>query len=138
MEDFIKKRVNIEIKKAYYSAARYNIPSTFAILYHEDELSVDKLGEFVRISDHFFRIDENHLFINFVMTEHDSAFKAAQNLILNLDKLFNNTNTCIAIDNFDTTQSPSVVLHRLMQILDETKKNSYSRIEDENILNEIF
>ena len=138
MEDFIKKRVEIEIKKTYYTATRYKRTSTFALLYYEGELSLEQLGKLLRISDHLLKIDKNHYFINFIMTEHSDAFKASENLIFNLDKLLNNTTSCIAIDTFDPTQSPSIVLHRLTQILAETKKNSYSRIEDENILNEMF
>jgi len=137
MEDYIKNRLKIEINKAYYIAKRYKSASTFAILYHEEILPVDILGKFVRISDHLLKIDEHHYFVNFTFTKQEDAFKAAQNLLLYLDRHFNNRSSCIALDTFDTTQSPTIVLNRLVQILNETKKSSYTRIEDENILNEI-
>ncbi|QSZ42232.1 hypothetical protein GJV85_08935 [Sulfurimonas aquatica] len=131
----IRNRLNIEIKKAYYVFTRYKSPCTFAILYHEEELHVAKLGEFVRISDHLLKVDDNHYFINFAFTEQNGAFKASQNLILYLDKHFNNRTSCIAVDTFDSTHSSTIVINRLMQILQEIKKDPYSRIEDENILN---
>jgi hypothetical protein len=138
IDDFIKKRLKIEINKAYYIAKRYNAISTFAILYHPDTLLVEQLGNFVRISDHLLKIDEHHYFINFAFTDQKNAFKASQNLIFKLDKYYNNNLSCIALDTFDTTQSPTIVLNRLTQILIETQKSSYTRIEDENILNEMF
>ena len=138
MEDIIRKRLEIEINKAYYTSKRYHTVSTFAFLYHEKPLPVDILGSYVRISDHILKVDEHHYFINFTFTEQTGAFKAAQNLLLYLDKYFNNRTSCIALDTFDTTQSPRIVLNRLIQILQETKKHSYCRIEDENILNEMI
>lgn len=138
MDDYIKNRLKIEINKAYYTKKRYSVPSTFAILYHEKELDVAQLGKFVRISDHLLKMDDHHYFLNFAFTEQDGAFKASQNLIMYLDKYFNDTTSCVAIDTFDITLSPTIVLNRLMQILNETRKNSYTRIEDENILNELF
>ncbi|MEO1938270.1 MAG: hypothetical protein ABGW85_06510 [Sulfurimonas sp.] len=134
----IKQRLIIEIRKAYYGAQRYNVKSTFALLYHEKELPVDKLGKIVRMSDHLLKIDENHYFINFVHTNHTQAFKAAQNLIHALDSHFNDSNSAIAIDTFDIKQPANLVINRLEQILKEVKKNPYSRIDDENILNEII
>ena len=138
MDKKIKNRLQIEINKAYYSYKRYKIDSTFAILYHEEDLPVDKLGKIVRISDHLLKIDENHYFINFVHTNHNNSFKASQNLLHSLDLLFNNTTSCIAIDAFDITQSPTIVLNRLQQILNAIQKSSRTRIDDENILNEII
>ena len=137
MDDRIKKRLEIEINKAYYSYKRYKVNTTFAILYHEKELTVDKLGSLVRISDLLLKIDEHHYFINFVHTNHNNAFKASQNLLLALDNYFNDTTSAIAIDTFDTTQTPNLVITRLNQILNEIQKNPYTRIDDENILNEI-
>ncbi len=138
IHETIKKRLKIEINKAYYIAKRYNVQSTFAFLYHNGELPIDKLGKFVRVSDHLLKIDEHHYFINFTFTNQEDAFKAAQNLLLYLDRYFNHQDSCIALDTFDITKSPTIVLNRLVQILTETKKNSYTRIEDENILNELF
>jgi hypothetical protein len=133
----IKQRLLIEIRKAYYSAERYNIQSSFALLYHEKELPVDKLGKIVRMSDHLLKIDENHYFINFVHTNHSQAFKAAQNLIHALDIHFHDNNSAIAIDTFDTKQPANIVINHLTLILKEVRKNPYTRIDDENILNEI-
>jgi len=137
MHEKIKQRLLIEIRKAYYSAERYNVQSSFALLYHEKELSVDKLGKIVRMSDHLLKIDDNHYFINFVHTSHAHAFKAAQNLIHALDLHFQDNNSAIAIDTFDTKQPANLVINRLEQILKEVRKNPYTRIDDDNILNEI-
>ncbi len=133
----MKQRLYVEIRKAYYSAQRYNVKATFALLYHEKELLVDQLGKMVRMSDYLLKIDENHYFINFIHTNHAQAFKAAQNLIHALDSHLNDSNSAIAIDTFDTKQPPNLVINRLEQILKEVKKSPYSRIDDENILNEI-
>jgi hypothetical protein len=137
MSDNIKNRLRIEIEKAYYAHKRYKIETTFAILYHENNLEVKKLGKIVRITDHLLKIDKHHYFINFVHTDHNKAFKAAQNLLQSLDFYFNNRSSFIAIDTFNTTQSPKIVLSRLEQILKTIRKTSYARIDDENILNEI-
>jgi len=137
MSEHIKNRLKIEIQKAYYSFQRYKVDTTFAILYHEKPIDVTELGKIVRISDHLLKIDEHHYFINFVHTNHNRAFKAAQNLLHALDLKFNDTTSCIAIDTFDTTQSPTIVLNRLQEILKTIQRTSYSRIDDENILNEI-
>ena len=138
MDDKIKNRLQIEINKAYYSYKRYKADATFAILYHEKELCINKLGNLVRVSDLLLKIDNHHYFINFVHTNHNNAFKAAQNLLLALDNYFNDSNTAIAIDTFDTAQTPNLVITRLTQILNEIKKNPYTRIDDENILNDII
>lgn len=137
MDERLFNRLQILVNKTYYTATRYKTPATFAYLYHEGELNVQDLGRFVRISDHFIQMDENHYFINFAYTKQDNAFKASQNLLHALDKYFNNSSACIAIDTFNTSKSPTVVYSRLKQILDAIKKSPYSRIEDENILNEM-
>lgn len=138
MEDKILNRLQILVNKTYYTATRYKTPATFAYMYHTEELSVEELGKYVRISDHFIKIDQNHYFINFAYTGQDNAFKASQNLLHALDKHFNTSTTCIAIDTFDMSKSAKVVYNRLVQILEATKKYSYSRIEDEDILNGMF
>lgn len=137
MKDNIFNRIKVEIKKAYYASQRYGVESTFALIYHEKAFNVEELGLYVRISDHFIKIDDNHYFMNFAFTSQNDAFKASQNLVLYLDKHFNDRTTCIAIDTFDTTHTCQIVYNRLMEILKETKKSSYTRIEDENILNGI-
>lgn len=137
MEDSIKNRLTIEINKSYYTAKRYKQNSTFAILYHEKELQVQTLGKIVRISDQLIKMNENIYFIFFKFTNHEQAFKASENLLFDLDNYFNNTSSCIGIDSFDINQSPTIVINRLLQILDEIKKNSFVRVDDENILNEL-
>lgn len=137
MEDDIKNRLKIEIDKAYYVSKRYEVPSTFAILYYEGELPVSKLSEFVRVSDLLLKIDDNRYFISFSFTV-EGASKASQNLILDLDKYFNNIKSCIALDTFNESKSPTIVLNRLTQILREIHKKPHTRIEDESILNDMF
>ncbi|MDD2790378.1 MAG: hypothetical protein PHU40_06865 [Sulfurimonas sp.] len=132
------KRVKIEIKKIYYAHSRYHTIATFALLYHLKPIDVGELGKYLRISDHFVRIDEHHFFLNFTNTRQENAFKAAQNLLHYLDRYFQDTTSCIAIDTFDISKSPQIVINRLIQILDATTRHSYERIEDENILNELI
>ena len=138
MNENIFNRLNILISKAYYTYSRYKSPSTFALLYHEQDITPAQLGAYVRKTDHFLKIDEHYYFINFAFTEQNNAFKASQNLILSLDKHFQDQASVIAVDTFDEAKSARMVYNRLTQILVETKKHSYSRIEDENILNELF
>lgn len=127
-------RVNVLIKKTYYVYTRFNIQATFALLYHDEALSVEKLSEFIRVSDQLIELDENHYFIIFAFTSEENAYKAAQNIIHKLDNQLNNTTSCIALDTFDVAKTPQNVLNRLKQILFETRKNSYTRIEMEDIL----
>ncbi|MEA2111641.1 MAG: hypothetical protein U9P71_06285 [Campylobacterota bacterium] len=134
----IINRINVQVKKSYYTFERYNSVSTFALLYHEEPMTVVELSSFVRISDHFIQIDDNHYFITFAFTTQDNTYKAVQNLVHHLDNHFNNRKTCIAIDNFDVTNAPHLVFNRLQQILEETKRNSFTRVEDESILDTNF
>ena len=138
IDDKIFKRLEVEVKKTYYTFTRYLSPSTFAFLYFEGELSAEDLGGYLRISDKFLKIDDNHYFINFMFTEQHGAFKASQNLLLNIDKHFDNNIACLAIDTFDINKTPRIVIYRLMEILKETQKSSYTRIEDETILNGVL
>jgi len=135
MDDPTTNRLRAEVKKAYYVSERYDVMSTFALLYYEGDITFEVLGSFIRVSDNFLRIDANHFFIVYTYTEQQNAFKASQNLLVNLDKYFNNITSCVALDIFDTSLHYTAVFKRLTQILNETKKNPYSRIEDENILN---
>jgi len=138
MEAVIFNRLQILINKTYYATKRYKVPATFALLYHEDPLTHDELGSFLRISDHFIQIDDNHYFLNFSHTNQEDAFKAAKNVLFGIDKHFNNQKSYIAIDTYDITKNPKIVYSRLEQILIETKKHSYTRIEDEDVLNELI
>jgi len=138
MEDHILNRFEIEIKKAYYAFERYNSISTFVLLHFDDDLDVETLAKFVRISDKFLKINAHTYFINFAFTSHKDTFKAAQNLLLELDNHFNKRSSYIAIEELEPTSSPRMVVNKLVQILEETRKHSYSRIEDESILNATF
>jgi len=123
-----------EINKAYYANEKYNVLATFAMVYHEKKISIKKMGKFLRSTDKFFHIDNNHYFIIFHYTIHDNAYKASQNLLLKLDEYFQNLSTSIAISSFNGTKSPTIVINRLKQIIEEVKKSSFTRIEDESIL----
>ncbi len=135
MTDNILNRIKVEIKRTYYTHDRYKSLSTFALLYHEKKLGVEQLATYVRISDKLIKIDDNHYFINFAFTSQEDAFKAAQNLLLYLDNFFNSRTSCIAIDTLNSKNTTQMVVGKLTQILNETKKSSYSRIEYEDILN---
>jgi len=138
MSTEIEIRINAEINRAYYTCDRYQANATFALVYHEKEISLEELGEYVRISDRFVKIDDNYFFMLFHFTNANEASKASQNLLLNLDNHFKDTTTCIAIDNFNTSNPTKVVLNRLNQIIKETRKNSFTRIEYEDILDSII
>lgn len=130
----ISQRVSVVIKKIYYTHERYQINATFAMLYHEKPLSVIELAEHVRISDQLIQIDDNHYFIIFDFTTQKNSYKAAQNIIQNLDIHFNDHTSCIALDTFNHLKSPQSVLNRLNMILTEIRKKNYIRIEIEDIL----
>ena len=134
MDTEIQIRINAEINRAYYTYERYKVDATFALIYHEGELSLEELGSYVRKSDRFVKVDEHHFFIIYHFTDGSKASKASQNLLLRLDNHFHTTTTCIAIDNFNPANPTKVVLNRLKQIINETRKNSFSRIEYEDIL----
>ena len=130
----ILNRINVLVKKTYYTYERFQVNATFALLYHEKPLSVVELSSYVRISDQLMQLDENHYFIIFSFTEQDNAFKASQNLVHNLDIHFKNCTSCVALDTFDPSKTYQNVLNRLKQIMTETRKNPYVRIETEDIL----
>jgi hypothetical protein len=108
--------------------------STFVLIYHEKDLSVGQLGKFVRITDRFIPIDDNYYFMIYHYTSQADSYKAAQKLLFKLDDYFQDTTTCIAIDEFDTSNLSAVVLSRLKQIIIETRKHSFRRIEDDCVL----
>jgi hypothetical protein len=134
MNPSILNRLNVLVKKTYYTYERFQVNATFALLYHEEPLSVVELAEYVRISDHLIQLDEQHFFIIFAFTSQENAYKASQNIIHKLDNYLNNCNTCIAIDSLDTSKTPQNVLHRLKQILIEVRKSCYIRVEMDDIL----
>ena len=138
MQDSIPYRLEVELKKIFYSFEKYNALSTLALLYHKEALTVQELSKHLRVSDTFLALDEHTYFINFTFTSHEDTFKAAQNILFDLDNYFNNTSTYIAIHELDPTNTPKMMVNKLLQILEETKKHSYSRVEDESILNATF
>lgn len=137
MDEKMFNRLKILIEKAYYISTRYHTASTFALLYHENPITPHELGKFLRKSDHFLQLDAQHCFIHFSFTNHSNAFKASENLLMLLDNFFGNTTTRIAIDTFDTNKTPTIVYNRLVQILEVITNHPYTRVDDENILNEI-
>ncbi|MFA6188231.1 MAG: hypothetical protein WC680_03025 [Sulfuricurvum sp.] len=136
MDSDILKRVDVLVKKAYYTSERFRLSVTFALLYHEESLNIVELSKYIRITDQAISLDDNHYFIIFAYTSHENSYKASQNTVHSLDKYFNNFTTCIALDTFDTSKSSQIVLSRLHQILAETKKSSYIRTETEDILDD--
>ncbi len=134
LNDDLKTRLNAEIVRANYTYERYNAVSTFALLYHEKEVTLEELGGMIRISDRLVTVSDNLHFIIYNFTTSDDAYQASRNLISKLDKHFNNTASCIAIDTPSKTDSIHMVMNKLHQILEETKKSSVSRIEYEDIL----
>jgi hypothetical protein len=134
MSQDISNRINVLVKKTYYTYERFGVNATFALLYHQEPLSVVELAKYVRISDHLMQIDENHYFIIFAFTSHENSYKASQNIVHSLDKHFNNHTSCIALDSFNPSKTHQTVLNRLKQIMAETRKDPYMRIEGEEIL----
>jgi hypothetical protein len=96
------------------------------------------LGSFVRVSDRLVKIDENYHFLIYNFTNQDDAYKASRNLISKLDNHFHNATSCIAIDSPSKSDSTHMVMNKLHQIIEETKKISVSRIEYEDILDNAF
>ena len=134
MPQNITNRIHVSIKKTYYVYDRFGIQATFALLYHEEPLSVVELSKYVRISDELIELDSNHYFIIFAFTSQENAYKASQNLIQKLDLHFNNHTSCIVVDTFDKSKTSANVINRLKQIMIEIHKNSYVRVETEDIL----
>lgn len=132
----ILSRVNVLVKKTYYAFERFKVDATFALLYHEKPLNVVELSKYIRVTDHIMPLDDNHYFIIFSFTTQENAYKASQNILLNLDQFLNTQTSCIALDTFDTSKSSSAVVMRLKQILAETRKSSYIRVETEDILDQ--
>ena len=130
----ITNRINVLIKKTYYHHERFQVDSTFALLYHENPLSVVEFSQYVRISDHLIQVDDHHYFIIFAFTCEENAYKASQNIIHKLDGYLNDHATCIAMDSLDPTKSPQLVLNRLKQIMSEIHRDAHVRIETEDIL----
>lgn len=134
MNSSIINRLNVLVKKTYYNFERFRVHATFALLYHEKPMEVVELSHYVRTSDHLIQLDDHHYFIIFAFTTQDNAYKASQNIIHKLDNFFMDNDSFIALDTFDPAKSSHSVLSRLQQILAETRKNPFVRIENEEIL----
>jgi len=134
MDENILNRVNVLVKKTYYTYDRFEVDATFALLYHEAPLTVVDLSQYVRLSDHLIQLDAHHYFIIFAFTSEENAYKASQNIIHKLDGHFNNHSSSVALDPLDVTMSPQLVLNRLKQIMKEIHRDAHVRIETEDIL----
>lgn len=134
MDENILNRVNLHIKKSYYTYDRFEVDATFALLYHDEPLTVLELSQYLRLSDHLIQLDEHHFFVIFAFTSEENAYKASQNILHKLDGHFNNHSSSVALDSLDVTMSPKLVLNRLKQIMKEIHRDSHIRIETEDIL----
>lgn len=134
MDDSILNRVNVLIKKTYYTYDRFEVNATFALLYHEAPLSVLELSSYVRLSDQLMQIDDHHYFMIFAFTSEENAYKASQNIIHKLDSYFNDHTSSVALVALDVTMSSQLVLNRLKQIMKEIHRDAHVRIETEDIL----
>lgn len=134
MNENVINRFEVLIKKTYYIHERYNVNSTFSLLYHKEPLSIIELSKYIRISDNIIEIDENHYFIIFQFTSEENAYKASQNIIHQLDEDFNAHAFYMAIDKLDITISPQNVLRRLKLIVEYAIKNRCIRVETEEVL----
>jgi len=134
MDENILNRVNVLVKKTYYTYDRFEVDATFALLYHEKPLNVNDLSKYVRLSDHLMQLDYHHYFIIFAFTSEENAYKASQNIIHKLDNYFNDHSSAIALDSLDPSKSPPLVLNRLKQIMNEIHRDAHVRIETEDIL----
>jgi hypothetical protein len=134
----IQQQLESEIEKSHYKAQRYSQKFTFALLEYEGKLPKEVLQKFLRLSDFILEVKEGFYFINFYNTDEINALKAAENLIYQLDSYLQNQKSYIAIDRLDTKESATSTLNRLYQILQEAKKHNSNRVEDEQILNELY
>jgi hypothetical protein len=138
LNEELKIRLNAEIGRAHYTYERYKVDATFALVYHEKDISLEQLGSLIRVSDKLVSINENLHFVIYNFTTQDDAYKASRHLLNSLDKHFHNTTSCIAIDSPSKTDSTHMVMNKLHQIILETKKNSVTRIEYSDILDNTF
>jgi len=127
-----------EIEKTHYNARRYNSISTFGLLYFDGILHDTDLRNLLRLSDFFLKLNEHYYFLNFHYTSENDAIKAGENLIFNLDKTLENRKSYLAVDRINVTETTKSTINRLYQILQETIKRENNRVEDENILNELY
>lgn len=122
------------VKKIYYIHERYQVDATFTMLHVKHPVEVDEIAKMIRSSDEIYGIAPDKFFIAFTFTDQESARRACVNLLKKLDRHFNDHSATIALDDFDPSKSPQVVVSRLMQIIEEISKRPYIRIESESIL----
>lgn len=130
----LPERFSLLVKKIYYIHERYQVEATFTMLHVQHPIEMDEVSEMIRRSDEIFQIDPHRFFVAFTFTDQESARQACVNLLKKLDRHFNDHSSSIALDNFDPSKSPQIVVSRLNQILDEIEKRPYIRIENESIL----
>lgn len=133
-----KKILELEINKAHDMYKRHASESSVGIIYHEKDIDEELFESFFRKNDKVVKLDKNHYFVMFLFTPEREAYEAAKNLLARLDKYFHDTTSCIALDSACKNDSVNMIINKLLQILKETKKNSISRIEYEDILDELF
>lgn len=134
----VKVILESEISRVQDACSRYDSDNSSAIVYHEKDIDIELLGSFLRTNDKIIKLDKSHHFIIFHFTSEEEAYEAAKHLLAQLDSHFKNTTSCIAIDSACKNDSANIMINKLLQILKETKKNSISRIEYEDILDEIY
>ncbi|WP_373071530.1 hypothetical protein [Sulfurimonas sp.] len=138
LDDNTRTRLESEINRMNDASERYGSDILSAIVYHEKDIDLALFGSFLRKNDKVVRLDKNHHFVMFYFTSEQEAYEAAKHLLAQLDDHFENTTSCIAIDSDWKNDSTNMLINKLYQILQETKKHSVSRIEYEDILDEIF
>lgn len=138
MNENLINKIDTLVKKTYYTYERFNVEAAFALLYHEESLSMAELSKFIRISDKVIPLNETCYFIVFPFTSEEKAYKASQNIIHKLDQYYNTHAKCfIAVDSLDVSKSSQNILYRLKQIIKLTRQNSSNRVETEDILDKL-
>jgi hypothetical protein len=132
------ERLDKMIQELHYELQRYNEVSTLGLLYVEDDVDDTIFQQYIRLSDKYIKLTKNYYLFNFFHTDENNAIKAAENLVANLDKYFGNNKSYMAVDQTDADASTKSTFNRLYQILQETIKKGTNRVEDENILNELY
>ncbi|QFR50105.1 hypothetical protein FJR48_10355 [Sulfurimonas lithotrophica] len=137
LDEQTKIRLESEVNRVHDACKRYESNTSSAIVYHEKDIDLVLFGSFLRKNDKIIKLDNHHHFIMFCYTSESEAYEAAKNLLSKLDSHFQNTTSCIAIDSACKNDSTNMMINKLLLIIKETKKNSVSRIEYDDILDEI-
>jgi len=134
MNQNLEKRYEVLVKKTYYIHKRYNLESTFALLYHKEPLSLVQLSAYARISDYIIEVDENNYFIIFQFTSEEDAYKASQNIIGKLEVNFCSHAFYIGLHKININMTPQNILKKLRLIVEYAIKNRFNRVETEEVL----